>query len=347
MQMCRAFASAGHDVTLFSRPGTGEGDDYTHYGVDRVFDIVKSPAYGSRRIREWRYARATRNEMQQRGAFDLIYGRHLPSLALAARGEVPFVYEAHQPASRIGRAVERVLFRRRNLARVVFISEALRQMYLNRNTQLAAETTVVAHDGATPPTAHSEQLRNVTYNSRLRVGYSGSLYSGRGIEVITALARCLPGFDFHICGGSPEDVRLCRSRASDCLNMTFHGFLPPSQTPAWQASMDVLLAPYQLSVPTVEWMSPLKIFEYMASGTPIVASDLPALREVLTHRKTAVLVQADDVSSWVEALQQLKGPAVRASLGQQAMDALRRFYTWEQRAQRVLDGFNVPISFAA
>ncbi len=75
MQMCRAFASAGHDVTLFSRPGMEDVDDYVYYGVEHVFEIVKIPAPGTRRIREWRYALATRNEMLQRGPFDLIYGR--------------------------------------------------------------------------------------------------------------------------------------------------------------------------------------------------------------------------------------------------------------------------------
>ena len=347
MQMCRAFAGAGHDVTLFSRPGTDDRDDYEYHGVDHVFDIVKSPAFGTPWIREWRYARATRKEMLQREPFDLIYGRHLPSLALAARGDTPFIYEAHQPASRTGKAVEQILFRRRNLARVVFISEALRQVYVSRYTHLSAEMTIVAHDAAPPPPSQPGRFRASTHNGRLQVGYSGSLYSGRGIDVIAALARRMPRIDFHICGGSTEEVGECRRHASDCVNLTFHGFLPPSQIGTWQDSMDVLLAPYQVAVPTVAWMSPLKIFEYMASGKPIIASDLPVLREVLTHGKTALLVQADDILAWVDALQQLRHPEIRASLGQQAKEMLRLLYTWDHRAGRVLGGIGDSVSFAA
>jgi glycosyltransferase involved in cell wall biosynthesis len=336
MNMCQAFANAGHDVTLFARPGDPSQDHFDFYGVAPIFEIVKTSALGPRRVRDWVYAGLTAREFNRRAPFDLIYGRSLPALAITARRNIPFIYEAHQPASLTGRAVERLLFCRDNLVRCVFISEGLRTAYFERYAQLRRVETLVAHDGTTVSSTQSNQTLINADSTRLRVGYCGSLYSGRGIEIICALAGEMPDLDFHICGGSSDEVNRCRAMAADCRNITFHGFLPPSQTRAWQTSMDVLLAPYQLSVPTVQWMSPLKIFEYMASGKAIIASDLPALREVFADGHNSLLVSPNNIPAWVEALKRFSDFNLRTVLGQQAFDDLCASYTWSLRAQVVL-----------
>jgi glycosyltransferase involved in cell wall biosynthesis len=85
------------------------------------------------------------------------------------------------------------------------------------------------------------------------------------------------------------------------------------------------------------WMSPLKIFEYMASEKAIIASDLPVLREVLTDGVTALLCDPDDVRSWAAALERLAhDPAERRRLGRSARELLLSGYTWKQRAERIL-----------
>ena len=86
-------------------------------------------------------------------------------------------------------------------------------------------------------------------------------------------------------------------------------------------------------------MSPLKMFEYMAAGKAIVSSDLPALREVLTDGEDALLVPAADVDAWEEAVDRLLADeALRTRLGVAAQKKLLRDFTWEARAERVLQG---------
>lgn len=336
MNMCQAFAAAGHDVTLFAKPGETIEDEYGFYGVSPSFKVAKSVATGTHRVREWVYANRTLREVKRGKPFDLIYGRHLPSLALVAKGDIPFIYEAHQPASFLGRLVERQLFRRRNLTRTVFISESLRTHYRSAFPEINDLKTVVAHDASIADvTLPSPQP--TADKSGLAVGYSGSLYAGRGIEIICALAERLPDVSFHICGGSPSEIQHYSSVATGCKNLEFHGFLPPSQISEWQQAMDVLLAPYQLDGPIVQWTSPLKIFEYMASGHPIVASDVPVLREVLTDGVNALLISPEDVSGWALALQRLSDDRLRKFLATNAVNDLRSKYTWEQRVHRVLE----------
>ena len=77
----------------------------------------------------------------------------------------------------------------------------------------------------------------------------------------------------------------------------------------------------------------MKLFEYMSFAKPIVASDLPVLREVLTPGENALLVEPDDVAGWVCALRRLMDdPDER-----RARAAFRANHTWRIRASRILD----------
>lgn len=84
--------------------------------------------------------------------------------------------------------------------------------------------------------------------------------------------------------------------------------------------------------------SPLKIFEYMAAAKAMMVSDLPVLREVLTHQETAWLCGPDNVNSWIAGLTRLsQDSALRESLGAKAREAFETKYTWRARASRVIE----------
>lgn len=85
----------------------------------------------------------------------------------------------------------------------------------------------------------------------------------------------------------------------------------------------------------------MKMFEYMAAGKAIVSSDLPVLREVLTHERNALLVPPDDVDAWATAVKRLiDDPELRRRLGETARADLLAHYTWEARAKKVLAGLD-------
>ena len=84
-------------------------------------------------------------------------------------------------------------------------------------------------------------------------------------------------------------------------------------------------------------MSPLKIFEYMASAKAILCSDLPVLREVLEHERNALLLSPDQTAPWVAALRRLRAdPAYAQALGMRAYEDFEMHYTWKQRAKRII-----------
>lgn len=179
----------------------------------------------------------------------------------------------------------------------------------------------------------------------VRLGYVGHLYAGRGIEILFAIAEALPGVELHLIGGSEIDLARWRRQPTPA-NLRLHGFVAPARLAALYGELDILLMPYQRRVAvaggrseTSGWMSPLKLFEYMAAGRAIVASDLPVLREVLEDGHNALLVAPEDPEAWLAAVRQLlDDPALRRRLGETARRRHGESYTWDARARAVVAG---------
>jgi glycosyltransferase involved in cell wall biosynthesis len=103
------------------------------------------------------------------------------------------------------------------------------------------------------------------------------------------------------------------------------------------------IAPYGTRTEAVDgkvisdWFSPLKVFEYMAHSKPIVCSDLPVIREVLTHEVTALLVPPDDIDAWSTALARLRADeALARNLSASAYKEIQSKFSYDERAKRIL-----------
>ncbi len=348
MKMCEAFVKNGHEVVLFVRECRERVDDeYHYYGVQRCFDIQKQSWPSLRGVGGWFYAWQVKKKMMRYPLPDIFYGRDVYSLLLMASTGRPFIYETHiPPPNRIRKYLEARLLRLKNLKRLVVISDALRREYLRIFSWMSQDRVLVAHDGANLP----EPMRPVGddfvspgQNKCLRVGYVGHLYRGKGMEVIAQLAVRLPNFDFHVVGGTGKNIKRWKTLAK-AKNIYFHGFIPHGLLDKYYDLFDVVLAPYQMEVGVYrgpanigEWMSPLKIFEYMAHAKAIVASDLPVLKEVLRHEVNSLLCPPHDIEAWQNALLNLaNNPSLKRTLGLTAHHEFITRYTWKNRADIVL-----------
>jgi glycosyltransferase involved in cell wall biosynthesis len=346
VKMCEAFGEH-HDVTLIV-PGKFDpgmiNQIYDYYGVraNFRFHFLKLPRIPGR---NWLYALKAFLHLLKINPH-LVYGRSITGLLLAVF-KWKSIIELHRPVHEYGILYGwafRVIISHPNCLRVVVISRGL----LDRQSKrYPSEKYIVAHDAANecqPQGAvHPDRFRqNCTYHA----GYSGSIYRGRGIELIIQLAEKLPDVQFHLIGCGREDLR----RQYDTVipdNVICYGYIPPSEISGILCNMDILLAPYQPDTLTIGgtrqagFMSPLKIFEYMSYQKPIVASDLPVLREVLDDT-CALLVPPDDIDSWIHAVNLLKNDELSRNLAKRAYSKFRNHYTWSQRAKTVLDNLYVP-----
>ncbi len=351
MKMCAAFAQCGHTVTLFATKGPDTvGDLFAYYGVAKSFTIrfdypeperKRKPYLGS--PYRWSLAREF-----QRQPPDLFYGRDVVRLLAAAHFGRPVACEVHDLPCETGRF--RRLIEHPALKRIVCITEALKADLIAAYPKLSPAKIMVSPDAADPPPAglRPAVLRQ-SRPGQVNVCYTGSLYPGKGMEIISQLPRDCVWADFHLVGGTDEDVGRWQRELVSFPNVFFYGRQPPHTVAGYIKAADIVLAPYQRRVEghggaeIGRWMSPLKVFEYMALAKPIVASDVPVLREALSHGVTAILVPPDDPNAWTEVLRSLaRDPDTRRALGAGAYAAFEDRFTWVGRSRSILDACSAP-----
>jgi glycosyltransferase involved in cell wall biosynthesis len=135
----------------------------------------------------------------------------------------------------------------------------------------------------------------------------------------------------------PEAKRLARQYEMG-RRCVFTGMVPQADGPKYLAACDLLVAPH---VPNPDgspfFGSPTKLFEYMAMGKGIVASDLEQIGEVLEDGKTALLVKPGDAAGLAEGIYRLCGdPLLRGSLGREARRRALEKHTWEEHTRRIV-----------
>jgi glycosyltransferase involved in cell wall biosynthesis len=356
MKMCAAFAAHGCDVTLASYTNTGlaektSEDEFRYYGVSASFRHIKgrSPRLLTRipvlrSVVRLVFCGLACHKVEP----DVVYGRDVFSTAVATVLRFPVVLELHQPVIGVGRGLG--AFFRRHAFRLtiqgagfrglVVVSEQLRAHYEARYPGLF-DSIVVAHDGADPP--QEPVVRPLPGLGAFNVGYAGNLFTGKGVEVIVGLAAACPWASFHVVGGLDSDVRHWQEKSAGLANLRYHAYVPHSEVRSILENFDIVLAPYQSVVygfkprqNIAAWMSPLKIFEYMAAGRAIICSDLPVLREVLTDGETARLCHPERLDEWRRAVEELReSPELRRELGKAAQRVLIERYTWTGRGSRI------------
>ncbi len=342
IQMCAAFAALGHQVTLFTIKSTEKGfpaDAFTYYGVRPDFQIwyfrlLRLPG------RSWLYGLLSLMQVLLRKP-DLVYSRSVIA-SFTAIWHNKGILELHRPVKDYGflyNLMFKYLINSSNLFRVIVISARLKEINSNR---YPSSKYLVAHDGANL-FGHTFgepiiEIRRGSFNA----GYASSFYPGRGLDILQQLACTCPDVTFHLFGGTENDLQhLTKLNVPD--NICCYGYVTPSSVKAYLSKMDVLLAPYQPDTLTIggtcsaDYMSPLKIFEYMSVQKPIIASDLPVLREILDET-CALLVPCDDLQQWDKALVRVKDTGFANQLATRAYERLVNQYTWQARAALVLTG---------
>jgi glycosyltransferase involved in cell wall biosynthesis len=346
IKMCQAFAQNGHEIILVA-PNLKDNIEpnidnlYEFYGVASNFEIVKIPWI---HVKGWHYIynliAAIFAKWQKP---DLVYGRSMFGCYFCTFFNQKTTFEAHDSIDRLSvssKFVFELLIKSHNFVGQVVISDQLKK-YFKSLYPFLDKKTIVAHDGGDAIDINNEHIDS---NDRLIVGYAGHLYPGRGMKIIKNLAQNCTWADFHIIGGNPKDILYWENEMSSLQNVVFHGFIPHAKVASFHQKSDVLIAPYQKNVKTVggnntvNWMSPMKIFEYMVSGKAIICSNFAALREVLTNEHSALLCESANLNAWVDALNRLRNdPQLRRRLGDNARNEFLKNYTWNIRAKRVLD----------
>lgn len=349
MNICAAFAELGHDVTLLLpdvKELQGRKDIFEFYGLKPNFKIKKLyyPEFKGKTIY---FSLAIMRSLQKHKP-DLVVGRFINGCAIASFLGIQTVFDSHGPIwedSRISVWLFKKMLNQPSFKKMTVNSNALKKIYLEsaifRETKFDTEKLIVAHNGANDYDLNIKA--SLPGSERLKVGYFGHLYPGRGIDIIVKLAERLPDVDFVVAGGEDKDIAYWKD-ASPLPNIHFLGFIPFSDVFKYRNSCDILVAPYQLVVsPGGEvadqgpYMNPIKLLEYMSSKKAIISSDLPTTREIM-NESNSILVTFDHIDEWYEAILRLKdNPAFADQIATQAYTDFLNHFTWKKRANKLIE----------
>ncbi|MEK7643835.1 MAG: glycosyltransferase family 4 protein [Patescibacteria group bacterium] len=175
------------------------------------------------------------------------------------------------------------------------------------------------------------------------VMYAGHLYDWKGARVLALAAARLEGVKVIFVGGTESDIQSFTKKYGMCHNISVLGQKPHSLIPLYLKAADVLVLPNSKksdnprAIPySIYDTSPIKLFEYMASNRPIVASDLPSIREILDET-TAVFFRPDDADDLAVKISSVLSESANAEIrANRAMEIVQEF-TWDNRARRIVE----------
>jgi glycosyltransferase involved in cell wall biosynthesis len=361
METCFALAQRGHTVHLVVKADTQSParDPFEFYGLPKQVSLIieraNAPAGAGVLARvgylSFAFGRAFgKSRAQIVMTRDLGVASALLRLPPAMRPRL--VYESHGHAADVSAALPDMIAtaqratpaKLERLARREAVVWKQADGYVTITRALAEELTkrlgararlAIVPDGVRQPKTQPSAIP-----AERVVAYAGHLYAWKGVDVLLHALALLPEASGLIIGGHSAEPDLARVRQlAQQLGIrdrvTFTGIVDPARVAEQLAGARVLVLPNPESAISTRFTSPLKMFEYMAAGRAIVASDLPSIREVLADGRNALLVKPGDQAALAAGIRTLINDRELAQrLARAAFEDVAQ-YTWERRAQRL------------
>lgn len=356
IKTCHALAESGARVHAIFGKDTAYSDDQclAYYGLrpHKNLHLWRLPILRKREGRRFglswnglfnRCCAKTVASLVDNGIPAVLFLRHL-KLAnyLIQRGfsaKLPMIFEAHEVFSSTTdrtrgkdklRAMEETVFR--GAKAIISISNGLKDE-LDRGYQGLGPIHVIP-DGADV----NVQANARDHCSGKTICYTGHLYPWKGVDTLVQAMPFLSEATLTIVGGDEADTQRLKRLAeeSGCLGrITFEGWVAPEKVAGYLQKASVAVIPLGNDLIASRFTSPLKLFEYMAAGIPVVASDLPSIREVLQDGVNAVLVQPEAPDKLAAGIRRVldDGALARRIASQALLDV--REYSWLKRGEKI------------
>lgn len=281
---------------------------------------------------------------------NIIYSRDRFSLLFLCLFKKNLVYEVHSLPKKL-RFYERWLYQR--VRALVVTTEQIKKILI-RELAIKEDKILVAPDAVDlemfeKVKKSKKELRaelKLPQNKKL-ISYVGKLYTKgkkkgigdmlRALKILRAdeknLAMMFVGDNEQKIEGYQKEAERLGLEDKDLI---FIKQVPFTEVPKYEKASDILVIPFPWEKHYAYYASPLKLFEYMATSRPIVASDFPSHREILSENN-AILVKPDSPQALAKGIKKvLNNPDLAKQISGQAYKDVQE-HTWNKRAKRILD----------
>lgn len=350
---CESFADTGMNVTLLvpRRVGRVKEVPFDYYGVHKNFKIVYLPTLDFLNLRIFQALAFQIGFLVfsvscflylifKAKRTDIIYSNESLPVLLSSFYFPNTLYEVHDfPEHKLW--FYKVLFRmvRHILVTNIWKLKQLEQTFdVSRSKILCERNAVELKDfdiSITKEEARKKLGLKVDGNI---VVYTGHLYGWKGVDTLALATEKLPkDINVIFIGGTDADLARFRNTYGKIKNISIVGQREHSEMPLWQKAADVLVLPNTAKEDISKYhTSPMKLFEYMASRRPIVATDIPSVREILDDTNS-VIVSPDDPQVMAKGIIEILGDNERAKKITEKAYQDVEYHTWDKRARRILD----------
>jgi hypothetical protein len=342
LKMCDAFASSGYKVNLIllnKDPNLSEDSIKKYYNLKKnisIFSFLKKKneySFFDRIL----FAIKIVFFFKKKGKKNFILSRSILSAIINSFFQKKIILEIHHNLN----GFTKVLFKLNNF----FFNNIFLYIFIHRNLlpffNYSKKNYLILDDGVDISDFKNQNL-SVIKNTCV---YVGGFTKGKGIENIIKIASLLKNINFHLYG----DLQNSHINQKDILkykNIFFKGHLSYNKIPSVLNRYHILLMPYSRKVyvrssnlETGRFMSPLKLFEYLAAGKIIIASNLEVYKHVL-NKKNSILIDSDDFKKWAKKINYVFSNINNFNLMRKESYNTAKKYTWFFRAQKIVDYYN-------
>lgn len=348
MKTCHALAVLGHNLKIITGKPAKDKNIFDYYGLEPVprLEIIRVPMLRGN-LFSWHaifnfFCLLKLISMKKEGNY-VVYLREmkLARFLLKFKGilGIPFVIEVHD--LKIKQFYDSCPERNRTEDYVFRKADGI-IVLLDTFGNILKETYKISNTPVVKVPLAAEKVP-FSYNpsGRKIIGYIGQLYPMQGVEILIEAITYLPDARLSIIGGRKEDINRLTGFAADKKvgdRVSFHGFVPPNEVAEKAKEADVMVI-CALNRGKRRYSAHTKLYEYMAIGKPIIAVDIPSIREEVADGKDALLVRPEDPKGLADAIERvLNNQRLAGSLAAEAYKSADEF-TWGKRAMKLSDFF--------
>lgn len=346
VQMCNAMTLLGHKVNLII-PNLRKSNKSLRqfYGIKSKFNVfeVGSKKKEIQKIENLIFPirLIIKNFFIKK---DLIITRNLVVSFFLIFLRIRHILELHDDIASSGKILEKLfrnfrLLNSKSVKKIIFITHGLKK-FISKKYNYDKKNFKILPDATSIINTDIHKIKN----DRLKIGYFGSIYKSRGIDLISKIASRDKKNDYFIYGGNYSEFIKIKSKYKR-KNLFFYPSIPYKQVKSKIEKMDVLLMPYTNKITTtgnigniINFTSPMKMFDYLGSAKIVLSADIPVLKEILKNNYNSILIKNyTNVNTWVNEINKIKfNQGKFLIIRKNALKTALKF-TWIKRAQKFLN----------